>query len=72
MTPAQSILTELHAVREQLLADSGGTLAGLVARLQREQQASGRVIREAKRTRESTESNSDNNQELRPRTTPAN
>jgi hypothetical protein len=44
MPNKQPILDELHAVREQLLADSGGTLAGLVARLQAEQAASGRTI----------------------------
>ena len=36
------ILDELHAVREQLLADAGGTLDALVARLQAEEQKSGR------------------------------
>ena len=37
MTNSQSILGELHSIREQLLAESGGTLEGLVARLQKEQ-----------------------------------
>lgn len=46
----QPILDELHAVREQLLADSGGTLAGLVARLQAEQESSGRTILKTERT----------------------
>ncbi len=41
----QPILDELHLIRERLLAESGGTLAGLVARLRKEQQESGRVIR---------------------------
>ncbi len=41
----QPILDELHQIREKLLADAGGTLAGLVARLQKEQQASGRIVR---------------------------
>jgi len=41
----QPILDELHQIRERLLAESGGTLAGLVARLQKEQQASGRIVR---------------------------
>jgi hypothetical protein len=50
MTKKQSILDELHAVREQLLAESGGTLAGLVARLQAEQESSGRTIRKTRRT----------------------
>jgi hypothetical protein len=48
MTTEQPILDELHAIREKLLADSGGTLAGLVARLQRAQQASNRVIRKTR------------------------
>lgn len=39
------ILDELHSIRERLLAESGGTLAGLVARLRKEQQESGRIIR---------------------------
>lgn len=51
MTKKQSILDELHAVREALLAESGGTLAGLVARLQTEQAASGRTILPARRTK---------------------
>ena len=36
------ILDELHAVREQLLADAGGTLDALVDRLQTEEQKSDR------------------------------
>lgn len=47
----QPILDELHAIREQLLADSGGTLETLVARLQEEQKASGRVVIETSRTK---------------------
>jgi len=50
MTRKQPILDELHAVREQLLAESGGTLEGLVARLRAEQEASGRPIRKTRRT----------------------
>jgi len=50
-TKKQSILDELHAVREQLLAESGGTLSGLVARLQAEQEASGRTILKTRRNR---------------------
>lgn len=50
MTKKQPILDELHAVREQLLAESGGTLTGLVARLQAEQEASGRTILRTRRT----------------------
>lgn len=38
------IIDELHATRQKLLEESGGTLAGLVARLQVEQKASGRSI----------------------------
>jgi hypothetical protein len=44
MTKKQPILDELHAVRERLLAESGGTLSGLVARLRAEQESSGRTI----------------------------
>ena len=51
MTKKQPILDELHAVREQLLAESGGTLAGLVARLQAEQASSGRTILRTRRTK---------------------
>ena len=39
------ILDDLHEIRERMLAESGGTLAGLVARLQKEQQTSGRIVR---------------------------
>jgi len=42
MTMKNPILDELHATRERLLAESGGTLSGLVARLQAEQAASDR------------------------------
>ncbi|TWT85827.1 hypothetical protein Pla123a_06340 [Posidoniimonas polymericola] len=38
------IIDELHRVRSELLAESGGTLKGLVADLQKRQQASGREI----------------------------
>jgi hypothetical protein len=44
------ILDELHATRRKLLDESGGTLAGLVARLQAEQEASGRTILKTPRT----------------------
>ncbi len=54
MTKKQPILDELHAVREQLLAESGGTLVGLVARLQAEQQTSGRTILKSRRTKRGT------------------
>jgi hypothetical protein len=36
------ILDELHAIRERLLADAGGTLDALVDRLQAEEQQSDR------------------------------
>ncbi len=49
------ILEDLHATRERLLAESGGTLAGLVARLQKEQSESGRRIWEPRRTKDCTE-----------------
>ncbi len=42
MTTKNPILDELHATRERLLAESGGTISGLVARLQTEQAASDR------------------------------
>jgi len=44
MTTKNPILDELHAVREQMLADAGGTLAGLVAKIQSDQAKSDRVI----------------------------
>lgn len=44
MTNKNDILDELHAIREQMLADAGGTLAGLVAKIQADQARSGRVI----------------------------
>ena len=44
------ILDEIHETREKLLAESGGTLAGLVNRLQAEEKASRRTIREPRRT----------------------
>ena len=40
------ILDELRDTREKLLAESGGTLDGLVNRLQAEERESGRLIRE--------------------------
>jgi hypothetical protein len=49
MVKKQPILDELHAVREQLLAEAGGTLAGLVSRLEAEQAASGRTILKIRR-----------------------
>ena len=49
------ILDELHAVREKMLADAGGTLEGLVAKVQADQKASGRTIRKSRRTIRCTE-----------------
>ncbi len=42
------ILDELHKTRERLLAEAGGTLEGLVAKLQREEQYSGRKFYDPK------------------------
>ncbi len=44
------ILEELHAVRERLLADAGGTLDALVDRLQAEEQKSDRPRFKPRRT----------------------
>jgi hypothetical protein len=44
------ILDELHAVREKLLHDAGGTLDALVDRLQAEEQQSNRPRYQARRT----------------------
>jgi hypothetical protein len=49
------ILDGLRETREQLLAESGGTLEGLVDRLQAEERASGRTIRETRRAPRCTE-----------------
>lgn len=38
------ILDELHKTRERMLAEAGGTMAGLVARLQQDERLSGREI----------------------------
>ena len=48
------ILDELHAVREQLLADAGGTLDALVDRLQAEEQESDRPRFKPRRTNRCT------------------
>ncbi len=48
------ILDELHAVRERLLADAGGTLDALVDRLQAEEQQSNRPRSKPRRTKRST------------------
>lgn len=42
MKSKNPILDELHATRERLLAESGGTISGLLARLQDEQSQSNR------------------------------
>ena len=49
------ILEDLHATRERLLAESGGTLAGLVSRLLKEQSESNREIWVPRRTKDCTE-----------------
>ena len=50
MMNSNPLLDELHATRQKLLAESGGTLAGLVARLQAEQKTSGRIILSTRQT----------------------
>ncbi len=45
------ILDELRKTREKLLADAGGTMAGLVARLQEDERTSGREFVEPNRPR---------------------
>jgi len=54
MTTEQPILQELHAVREQMLADAGGSLADLVKKLQEDQAKSGREIRKPRITMQRT------------------
>ena len=44
------ILDELHAIREKLLDDAGGTLDALVDRLQAEERQSNRPRYQARRT----------------------
>lgn len=48
------ILDELHAVRERLLADAGGTLDALVDRLQAEERQSDRPRFQSRRTKRCT------------------
>jgi hypothetical protein len=48
------ILDELHAVRERLLADAGGTLDALVDHLQAEERQSNRPRFRARRTKRCT------------------
>ena len=45
------ILEDLHATRERMLAESGGTLEGLVLRLQKGQLESRRQLWEPRRTK---------------------
>jgi len=52
--PKNPILEELHLIREQLLADAGGTLDSLVDRLQAEEQQSNRPRHETRRTNRCT------------------
>ena len=52
--PKNPILDELHAVRERLLADAGGTLDALVDRLQAEEQQSDRPRFKKRRTKRRT------------------
>ena len=54
-TTNDPILEDLRATREQLLVESGGTLAGLVSRLQKEQSESRRKIWVPRRTKDCTE-----------------
>ena len=49
------ILDELHAIREKLLDDAGGTLDALVDRLQAEERQSNRPRYQARRTSDSIE-----------------
>ena len=44
MTTANPILDELRRTREALLANAGGTMAGLVARLKQDELNSGRKV----------------------------
>jgi hypothetical protein len=48
------ILDQLHAIRERLLADAGGTLDALVDRLQSEERESDRPRFKSRRTKRST------------------
>jgi hypothetical protein len=38
------ILAELHATREKILAEAGGTIEGLMAKLREDQAKSGRTV----------------------------
>ncbi len=54
MTTRNPILDELHAVREQLLADAGGTLDALVDRLQANERRSDHPRFQTRRSSPST------------------
>ena len=60
------ILEDLHATRERMLAESGGTLEGLVLRLQKEQSESGRLLWEPRRTLQGLDSAEKAGRDLRP------
>lgn len=49
------ILDELHAIRERLLTEAGGTLDALVDQLQAEEQESDRPRFKSRRTKDCTE-----------------
>ena len=49
MRTKDPVLEEIRETRERLLKESGGTLAGLVERLQAEERASGRTVLEVRR-----------------------
>jgi len=52
MMPKNPILDELRETREELLAEAGGTLTALVARLQEDERTSGRQILDEQKLRE--------------------
>ncbi len=54
MITKNPILDDLHTVREQLLAEAGGTLDALVDRLQAEEQQSDRPRFKSRRTKRCT------------------
>jgi hypothetical protein len=49
------IIDELHRTRERLLEESGGTLASLVSKLEKDQMKSGRKLIETRRTKDCSE-----------------
>ncbi len=55
MVTLNPILDEIRKTREQLLAEAGGTLTGLVAKLQEEESKSGHEILDPKKLREARE-----------------